>query len=300
MNANNSNGFSLLELMVSTAIVAVSILVLMSLSISGANYTLGVKERIEAKDQSLKAEYILRLMFGSAILVEAGAANGGLDLAGNEALASPVGHIIADSNFNRLNPLGAGGAVTPIATFLREQSTTSYSDIRRTGIWYKSPTPNGAVPSTSGILFIDTDVKDQAVALNPFNNAPPAGTGYDNLFIDRLTEFQISKLSQVNNIGRPKVREVIFRLVFRYFGQPMTATKTWCPAADIQAVVAGCGVGQFNDLTHSFRVTLKNNDLSDSTADFQGLGAGTNDAIQRPLGPIHFFRLVAPRARYNF
>ncbi len=269
-------GFSLIEMTVSTGLVAVIALILGTLMMYATVRFQEVRGRLEAEYTAARAESLLRSYFESAIDVGNGAPG-----PGNE------GGIL---NFN-FNERSDSVDWTLIATFWRETSTQRGGaaaggglyggDPRPTAMWYRRPSR-----TTSGMIFVDNG--------SNVNSMAPSYAGLDTI-IDRVSLLSFDRIF-AGTSGKVSAVEVTIHI--RYHSQPDSG-QSWCPIADINAGIAVCvapTVSSARDIERSFRIILQNN-----LKNFRGAATPGNATVneeQRMLGNIYFFRLLNP-VRWN-
>ncbi len=270
----NNRGFSLMELIAATALVAIGMVTLSTLTYIASAYSLSLREEFTALSQSYRLEYELRKFVSLAVRVRAS----GVAPAAFEGQFS--------DNFQCDNVVGAAGSLNcpadwkEVAVFLRENSTGGMGapgdderGLAATGIWYKKPTHDLVNPLSGGVV-IDS-------GSGGVGNILQAGNG--KMIFNQMAAFGMQRRDT-----RSGLASVTFNSTFRYHG--VSQLKTWCPQNEIGGF---CNFGanntpNFYDNNYSFRISLTNNLLSQQEDNGSGLE-------MRVLGPIHFFKPITPR-----
>jgi prepilin-type N-terminal cleavage/methylation domain-containing protein len=268
-------GFTLIEVLTSTAIVGVLVLILTTLTVFVSSRYQEVKNRLNAEYMASRAEVILRQYFSAAI-------NMGTAVGATVAnpLAADEGQILNGIDWDQV---GDTANWTHFASFWRETSTQRGAQLyggfpMRTFMWYREPSRD-----TSGVIFIDGGAGGVGAA------APQFGGGQGDEFIDRVSGLRITKIAHTT-FAKVAALDVMIRIRYHPNNQQ---SPNWCPQADINAGAGGCNavpLGNFKDIERNFRIVLQNNLLRQ-----RGTGTGRAvDSEERMLGNVYFFRMVVP------
>lgn len=279
LKMKSQKGFTLIELISGTGILAILVLVSTVLVSWAIARFMNVKERLTAEATAYQAEVFFRNTFSQAIDIAFTPGVIPVVLPGNTGrIRHAAINLVSSPNtatftFDQMSDTAAW---TPIALFYREQSVglsgatgnNSIGRPLRTSIYYREPTP-----TTSGVLF--------------FNMGARAGLGpsYADPFIDRVSMLSISK---IRHRQHDKVASIEVQLNIRYHPN-LRFGRTWCPANDILAGAAGCNANvSWRDFQKTFTVPLINNLMKPS-------GTFANSPVtseERSLGNLYFFRLT--------
>lgn len=269
-----NKGFTLAELITSTAIASVLVM-LIALAVNMISGTFMQKrEKMAAEETAARAEVLFKLVFSQAVRLRAGVTGGALDSGG--AIASGIGEVRDGIVYDQI--ADTGSAYTGIAVFLREASPAlqgvTYGVPTRTAIWYRRPET-----TSSGVIFFDMG--------NVAGNLSPT---YADQFIDRVSYLSITKRTHPVLTDVLTNLDVVLRI--RYHAAS-NGRFNWCPQLDIANAVVGCTVAaNWADVERRFSIVLRNNMLrSASSTDLSSTAVTTEERI---LGNLYFFQPVLP------
>ncbi len=268
----SQKGYSLVEIMIASAIGTVLILIVSGVAVIGFSQMNSLRDRLAAEENLNRIELVLRSTLGQAVDVRSADITYGspFDVMGWD------GGLRANFNWNTI--AAAGSDWNTIGHFYRETGGTASSGANGNGtllptaLFYRRPSA-----TTSGVLFYH-------MGGNGVVNLTPS---YAEGFVDRLSLIEMTKN---NNDAYGRVVSVRFRVAVRYHDFSSTS-RIWCPSADIAAATAGCvSSARYRDLEKEFTILLRDNLLKASGT------AGMTGTLseERTMGFLYFFRLINP------
>lgn len=267
MRITRNLGYTLVEMLVASAIFGVTALVAFFIAASFYKNSVEIQENIEAEKSLVTAMYNVQRYIGLATKLQQvpGPLNG-------VSLAATDGQIV---NYNMISMNGQPGQLDTVAVFQREDGgyqTPPASILVPTGIFYARPSP-----TTSGVIFI---------ASNPAGTLTPS---YSGLFYERVVEFGLRNFLSVSNSFGNNITSIEIHITMRRFLDERINRWHFCPAEDIKNAVAGCDTGNkapFKDISLTTRVALTNQRTALSD------GRSTDPTIapyERTFGNIYLF-----------
>lgn len=271
----NQKGFSLVEIMIATAIGLVLVLIVTGIAVVGFTQMNSLRDRLAAEENLNRVELLLRSTIGQAVDVRSADVVYGSPF----SVSNWDGGLRAAFNWNTM--AAAGADWNTVGHFYREGGGTMASgvygngDLFPTAIFYRRPSA-----TTSGVLFFHMGAAGAAKV----TNLTPS---YSEPYVDRISLLQMDKN---NNDAYGRVTSVRFRVAVRYheFGH---TDRVWCPVADIQAATGGCvNQARYRDLEKEFTILVRNNLLKAAGV----TGMTGNLAEERSMGFLYFFKLISP------
>lgn len=268
MRITRNSGYTLVEILVASAIFSIISLVAFFIAASFYKNVIELKENIEAEKSLVSAMYNVQKYIGLATRIRQvpGPLNGAV-------LAANDGQIV---NYNMVSMNGQPGQIDTVALFQRENGgyqTPPASLLVPTGIFYARPSP-----TTSGVIFI---------ASNPAGALTPS---YSGLFFERVVEFGLRNFFFVtNSAGVSNLTSVEVHITVRRFLNERIDRWLFCPAKDITDGVAGCAFSDkapYKDISLTTRIAITNQITAASD------GRSSDPALapyERTFGNIYLF-----------
>ena len=260
----NSKGFTLIELMISTAIMGFLAVVASIGVLQIVKWNVHTAKSVELQENSRSLATALPFYLGQ-----------GLDV---DWTNSPITNIGAGrgrllSFRSSLEPSSSAQAI-PIGVFLREAGNpgngTNLGELSATAMYFKNPTP-----TTSGELIFSSS--------SPNSGSHTLSANNPRARFSNIVEFEITPGGFASQINTP-VRVARLRIVFRKFTAGNPEDMRFCPG---MITNAACRLEtQFKDIERIYLISLPNNSLT--TSDYISSTAGPR--TETLYGDMYFFR----------
>lgn len=260
-------GFTIIELLVATAIGIAAILVVSQLLIFVQSQFVTLQKRIKDEAEISQLSFYLHHYLSMAVNLTAVT-----NIPPTANINSSFGAIDADFNMNNWVPQTGNGSVTTIAYFLRD-TLSSRDALQRpmnvdrfvpTGLFFQRPSID-----KYGALYISTENKG-AIQISPQQISP------DQIF-GSIVDFKVLDISyhplqfRSANLGIPSgpiyqmVSSVTFEVTQRhYLPQVPPQNKSWCPPQFMSHPKCVHGQRSYRDVSKTLTVKIKNNLLTES------------------------------------
>ncbi|AZZ37367.1 hypothetical protein CIK05_11380 [Bdellovibrio sp. qaytius] len=241
----NNNGYSLVELMVSTGLFAIAV-------IMGMGILQLTQSQFQVTKKTMSADTnVVNFLNILSTTARLGVKLSDVDLnPGNLTSANGTGYFRSSFHYSKLSDTTSDTQV--LAYFLREFKLSNSVDAnnvsswRPTALFFKPPTP-----TTSGKLYLTMGSQTSGnAALTPKDS---------DFTLDGVTEVSFSDPKSIN----AKLKSIKMNISYRIpLGITDTQIKMWCPQFDVEAKTAGCSVVAGKDVHREIVLFFSNNKLN--------------------------------------
>lgn len=242
---NNKNGFSLIELLISTALFSIAIIIGLGLLQLTQNQFQSTKTTMSADTNVINFLNTLTTTARLGVKISDADLNPA-DLNSTDGL----GYFRKSFQYSKLSD--TNGDIQVLAYFLRESRISSASDSNNisqwqpTALFFKPPTA-----TTSGKLYLTSARQTTgSVTLSPRDS---------DVALDGITEISFSQPKSINQ----RLTSIKLHLTYRVpVGINSTQITMWCPSHDVRANTAGCSAYAGKDVRREVVLFFSNNKLN--------------------------------------